>query len=202
VHVKVYRDLFASRARTSFHMGRALREAGVPTPEPLLLLWTGGLFRRSVLVCRALDSPVRLTDELKAGILGGASRRVLLEEVAGLAARLHGAGYFHADFTASNILLSGGRATLIDLDRAKDLRVLPEALARRIQVLDLRLLLLTTWAEVSRYSWLRLLARYRAARGISREQGQRLARRVLAARRGRIRPGATAPPMGGRIPWT
>lgn len=216
LHVKLYlpKDalevgigIFArDRGATSWRLGQAMRAAGLPTPEPLFLRvrkpWR--IHRETILVTRALDAPVHLTDELKARLRDGRSAKPLLDGVAVLAARLHDAGFFHGDFTASNLVLEGAARTLsvIDLDRARDLRALPAPLRTRVQALDLRLLLLTTWGEVSRRSWLRLLARYFHARNFSRSEARRFARRVLSARRGRIRPGAKAPPLGGPTPWS
>lgn len=214
VHVKVYRpkgaleralEIFLpSRGGTSWRMGRALRSAGVPTPEPLLLAVNKPLrmHRGTVLVTRPVDAPRLLTDELKRRAAAGEPVRTLLASVAGLAAALHEAGFFHGDFTASNVLLDAHASLwLIDLDRAKDLRSIPGPARRWLQCLDLRLLLLTTWGETSRRDWLRLLAGYLRARKFPRSARKRMARRVLAARRGRVRVGARTGTLGGRDPW-
>ena len=216
VHVKVYRSrtvqraieaLTPSRGPTSWRMGRAMRAAGLPTPEPLLLAVKKPLriHLGSVLVTRPLVAPRLLTDELKRRIAAGESVRPLLADVARLAAAFHEAGFLHGDFTASNVLLAGEPAArslwLIDLDRTKRLGAMPPATRRWLQCLDLRLLLLTTWGEVSRRDWLRLLATYARARKLPRALRKRLAGRVLAARRGRVRIGATTGTIGGRDPW-
>jgi len=217
VHVKIYEPKdaletalgIASRDRgaTSFRMGVALRARGLPTPEPLLLLLRKPLrvHRETVLVTRGLEAPVLLTDELKRRLAAREPIRPLLDEAARLAATLHHQGFFHGDFTASNLVLAGPAGarslSLIDLDRARDLRRLPAVVARGIQTLDLRMLLLTSWGEVSRREWLRLLARYARARNLGRGAARRLARRVLSARRGRVRLGAKAPTLGGPAPW-
>lgn len=217
VHVKVYRPKDAverllevflpSRGGTSWRMGLALLAAGVPTPEPLLLAVNKPmrLHRATVLVTRPLESPRLLTDELKRRLAAREPIRPLLADVARLAAAFHDAGFFHGDFTASNVLLAGTPGApslwLIDLDRAKDFRSLPPTPRRWLQCLDLRLLLLTTWGEVSRREWLRLLAVYLRASKLSRAARKRFARRVLAARRGRVRVGARTGTLGGRDPW-
>lgn len=217
VHAKVYapKDVMEqavelvtrSRSLTSWRMARALRAAGIATPEPRALLLRKPLrvHRGSLLLSAPLVDPVLLTHELKTRIASGAPMRDLLDGAARLAAAMHGAGFFHGDFTASNLVLGGpsdARAlSLIDLDRAKDLRILPVALRRRVQALDLRLLLLTTWGEVSRRDWLRLLARYLRTSGIRGRAGRVMAARVLSARRGAVRLGAGAPTIGGRDPW-
>lgn len=217
LHLKIYEPKNAletaigtvtpARGATSWRSGLALRDAGIPTPEPLLLLLRkpARIHRETVLVTRALVDPVLLTEELKARLASGRPTRPLLDEAAALAARLHDAGFLHGDFTASNLVLAGPpddrRLVLIDLDRTKRLSVLPAPLRRRLQVLDLRLLLLTSWAEVPRRAWLRLLARYARARGLGSRARRRLAARVLSARRGRVRVGAAAPTLGGPTPW-
>lgn len=216
-HVKIYgakdvlevaiETITRSRGTTSWRMGRALFEVGVPTPEPVLLLVRkpARIHRESVLVTRSLENPVLLTAELKARLASARETAPLLDEVARLAARLHLAGFFHGDFTASNLVLSGPpearRLSVIDLDRTKLLRVLPRGARRWIQALDLRMLLLTTWGEVPREAWLTLLGRYLAETGIAGPKAARFSARVLSARRGRVRLGANAPTKGGREPW-
>jgi tRNA A-37 threonylcarbamoyl transferase component Bud32 len=217
LHVKVYRPkdfverllevFLPSRGGTSWRMGRALLAAGVPTPEPLLLAVNKPMriHRGTVLVTRPLESPRLLTDEIKRRLAAGEPLRPLLADVARFAAAFHDAGFFHGDFTASNLLLAGapGASSLwvIDLDRTKDFRSLPASTRRWLQCLDMRLLLLTTWGEVSRREWLRLLATYLRARKLPRDTRKRIARRVLAARRGRVRVGARTATLGGRDPW-
>ncbi len=199
--------LFPTRGETSWRMGRLLSAAGVATPEPLLLLRrrAGLLHRETLLLARPLDDGTLLTDELKRLRAAGSAAGPLLREVAILAAQLHAGGFFHGDFTASNVVIAGPagrrRLWLIDLDRAKDLRPLPEALRRHVQALDLRMLLLTTWAEVNRRSWLRLLAVYLRERRFRRGPAKAFAARVLRARRGLYRLGAAGSTLGGRLPW-
>ena len=212
VHVKTYRpkNLFErtvalflpSRGETSWEMGEALRAAGLATPRPVLLATRPRA--GTVLVTDPLVNPVLLTDELKRLLHAKQSPRALLREVARLAAAMHAAGFLHGDFTASNVLLHGpGPRSLavIDLDRTKRLPLLPPVAAIWLQSLDLRLLLLTTWGEVSRRDWLVLLAEYVRARGLSRPLQKLLARRVLSAKRGRVRVGASTGTIGGREPW-
>jgi hypothetical protein len=217
LHVKVYAPKDAlekalevgssSRGRTSWRLGRAMWSAGIATPEPLLLMekkpWR--VHHETVLVTRALAGPVLLTDELKLRAAGGTSIRPLLSQAAVLAADLHVAGFFHGDFTASNLVLAGptgARALfVIDLDRTKSVRLFPAPVRRRVEILDLRMLLLTSWGEVSRREWLRVLAAYARRRRLGRGSAHALAGRVLAARRGRVRVGAAAPTLGGREPW-
>lgn len=216
-HVKVYtpRDVVdllietvtASRAWTSWTMGRAMAAAGIPTPAPVLLLLRKPLriHRASLIVTEGLEDAVTLLAELKTRAQSGAPTRGLLEDVARLAAAFHRAGFFHGDFTARNILLAGPatdrRLWLIDLDRTKRLRWLPGPIRRRIQLLDLRLLLLTTWVDVPRRTWLRIVAIYLRALRLPRPARKRYARMVLTARRGRFRLGAKAPALAGRTPW-
>lgn len=222
VHVKVYRPkdavdrvlglVLPSRGVTSWRMACRLREAGLPTPEPLLLLQCApkGQSRWTVLLTRPLDPPVTpLMDELERRRVAGEDARRLLREVARLVARFHDAGFFHGDLTANNVLLApdaGARPDgapglwLIDLDRTKSLRRLPAAVRLAAQVVDLRMLLLSSWRKIPRRAWLRLFVEYARARGIRGAARTRLAGRVFSARRGRIRLGAR-PRTGPRVPW-
>ena len=217
IHVKIYSSKgfldalieAATRARsmTSWRLGRKFLEAGVPTPEPLLLLSRthSPIYRESILVTRAIESASELTELLKARKKAGSSLRDLMSDAATLAADFHRAGFFHGDFTSWNLLMGGAadrrQLLLIDLDRAKDVRLLPLLFRRRLQALDVRLLLLTTWGEVSRREWLRFLAVYGRHSSFSRAQRKAFARRILSARRGIVRIGARAPTILGRDPW-
>ncbi len=213
-HLKIYRPkdvletalgvVTPARGLTSWRIGRALLEAKLPTPEPRLLLLAKPLrvHRETVLVTAPIENPVHLTDELKARLASRVPLRPLLDAVARLAARFHAAGFLHGDFTASNLVLDAkGALWVIDLDRAKDLRSMPRAMRIRAQLLDVRMLLLTTWGEVTRREWLRLLAIYLRERKLGRARGKRFARAVLSARRGRVRVGAKTGTIGGRVPW-
>lgn len=212
-HVKVYtpRDAVElaietatpSRALTSWRMGLALLAAGIPTPEPLLWLsrkpWR--LHRESVLVTQRLVDPVIVMQkELEARVQEGKALRPLLDEAARLAADLHRAGFFHGDFTSRNLLVSGGALSLIDLDRTKRIAWLPGPIRRRIQLLDLRMLLLTTWKYVPRRAWLRMLVVYFRRLGLPASKRAWYARAVLSAKRGRVRLGASNPALAPN-PW-
>ena len=215
VHVKVYRPkdafdrvagaLLPSRGVTSWKMGWRLRDAGIPTPEPLLLLrcTPRGEPRWTVLLAKPLDPPVvPLMDELERRRASGEDARRLLREVARLVARFHDAGFFHGDLTANNVLLSPDARSLwlIDLDRTKALSWLPRSARLAAQTVDLRMLLLSSWRKIPRRAWLRLFVEYARARGIEGAARTRLAARVFSARRGRIRLGAR-PRTGTRVPW-
>lgn len=213
-HVKVYRarnlvetaieTCTPSRAFTSWRMGLALQAAGVPTPAPLLLLAKKPLrvHVESVLLTERLDDATVLLTELKARAERGEPVRPLLPRIARVAAQLHRAGFFHGDFTARNLVLHGPDRALsvIDLDRTKSLRWLPRPVRERIQLLDLRMLLLSTWAYVSRREWLRLLALYFRDAGIPESRRRVFARILLSAKRGRVRIGANRP-TATRTPW-
>lgn len=215
VHVKVYRPkdlldrvlgmVLPSRGVTSWRMGWRLRDAGIPTPEPQLLLTCAppGQSRWTVLLTRPLDPPVvPLMDELERRRAAGEDARRLLREVAKLVARFHDAGFFHGDLTANNVLLAPDARSLwlIDLDRTKALSWLPARARLAAQTVDLRMLLLSSWRKIPRRAWLRLFVEYARARGIDGAARTRLAARVFSARRGRIRVGAR-PRSGTRVPW-
>lgn len=211
VLVKLYRPknavdgllevVFGNRCDRSFEMAQQLREAGLPTPEPVARARRGEV---RLLATRLLPEHTLLTEHLKQrfvrpGAPGTpAEKHRLLERVGRLVQRLHQAGFAHGDLTASNIVVDGdGDLHLIDLDRTRR----PVLFRRLFQTLDLRLLFLTSWGEVSRIQWLRLLAAYFDGFIGDRSVRRRMARRVLGARRGRVRLGAADETEGGRVPY-
>ncbi len=96
----------------------AARRAGVNVPEPLAVRATrvGGLFWRFTVVAREVSDASNLLMLAKA--LTPARKREVLCRVADEMRRLHEAGVYHADLTLKNILLSGSRVYIIDLDKA------------------------------------------------------------------------------------
>lgn len=211
VLVKVYKPknaadallsgVLGDRCERSYKMALALRADNLPTPEPVAVARRGDV---RVLATRALPEHTLLTEYLKAQFIRESAtgtareKRALLARVADLASTLHRAGFVHGDLTASNIVVDGeGNLHLIDLDRTKR----PTLARAFLQMLDVRLLFLTSWGEVSRSEWLRLLARYMRPWGWSRHRKRRFVRRVLGAKRGRVRLGARGDVAGGRVPY-
>ncbi len=94
-------------------LGRAAA-AGLPVPE--VLAAADGA--QDVLVTRRLAAPVPLPT-------AQAAPRALVTAVAGLLARLHGAGLAHRDLTRANLALVDGAPHLIDLGGARCVRPTP-----------------------------------------------------------------------------
>ncbi len=150
VVVKQFRDarrggLFArrraaGRAAKSWEMAHALGAAGFETPEPLLLLVPEGDGTTALYVTRRLVGRTELRYWLRARN-AGAERRdfpevdgaALLGAVAGLARRLHDAGFWFRDFSIGNLLVdlaAAGpgdepRIALVDLNRCRRLARVP-----------------------------------------------------------------------------
>ena len=131
---RLRKRLGGSKARKSFAVARALRAAGVLTPEPLL--WADSRAARgpSWFVTRLVEGvearyPLRA---LAAGRLEAEHPDLaageLLDGLGRAAARIHDAGVWHRDLSAGNLLLcrEGGelRASVVDLNRARRRRSL------------------------------------------------------------------------------
>ena len=120
-----------SKARRSFATARALAEAGVDTPEPLLWAESAETSGPAWYVCRLVDGvearyPFRA---LAAGTLERdfpeLSAGELLGAVAATARRLHEARFWHRDLSAGNLLLQRRDgalvAAVVDLNRCRRL---------------------------------------------------------------------------------
>jgi len=121
--------LTGSRERRNFHFGLALRQAGVPTAQPLALLERRGPTRQAWLVTEFVPAVVDLDRIVLVELLqldGRTARAVKLRitrAIADLLVHLDRSGFRHRDLKASNILLANwkrddlpARALLIDLD--------------------------------------------------------------------------------------
>ena len=106
-----------TRAPHELEVSLALTRAGVPTPEVLAyaVYPPGGLLQRSDVCSREIPRGRDLADlilhgsrEERAGGLQGAAR---------LAATLARAGARHHDLNAKNVLLTDGKAYVLDVDR-------------------------------------------------------------------------------------
>jgi tRNA A-37 threonylcarbamoyl transferase component Bud32 len=102
-----------SPARREWRNLLALRAAGVAVPEPLAF---GRLENGDRLVVMAFCA-----GELLSRAVGHAApqRRIALSAVAQVISRLHAAGFVHGDLHASNLLVNGERAVLLDLQNAR-----------------------------------------------------------------------------------
>ncbi|MBZ0100966.1 MAG: lipopolysaccharide kinase InaA family protein [Thermoanaerobaculia bacterium] len=123
----------AGKARRSWEMARALAAAGFVTPEPLLLVEPDRPGGVSLFVCRHLAGRIELRYPLRARNAGRDAAEypqldfaALIEAVAGLARRLHDAGFWHRDYSVGNLLLEPrgtrpgfGAIALVDLNRCR-----------------------------------------------------------------------------------
>jgi len=107
------------------------RRRGVPAPEVLAARVEGGLFYRGALVTAEVPSAATLVEALRRAP-DAAERRRLAAATGRALATLHGAGVFHADLNATNILVrDGADVVLLDFDRARLAPASLPAAARR-----------------------------------------------------------------------
>jgi hypothetical protein len=133
------------KAARSWRIGRALAAAGIPTPEPLLLLESESGGAASIYVCRHLADRVEARYLLRARNAGregvefpAIDFAAFLAATARLARRLHDAGFWHRDFSIGNLLVRPGATpaeiaeiALVDLNRCRAGR--PVSLAERMR---------------------------------------------------------------------
>lgn len=124
--------LRGARPIQELRVAEAARAAGVPIPEYLgAFVWRRGLFYRGDLAVREVPAAMSLeewlwtepaTEEIDAvsRALAAAFRKLL-------AARI-----YHPDLHAGNVLVCGGSVYLIDFDRARQLRAMPDRLRDRM----------------------------------------------------------------------
>ncbi len=130
---RLERRLKGSKAERSFRMALAVRDRGVRTPEPLLLLESKETEGPSIFVSRRIENAVEaryMFRALKASTFAvdfpGLDPEALPRAIARTARQLHDAGFWHRDFSIGNLLVShpsdGSVALdLIDLNRARNL---------------------------------------------------------------------------------
>ncbi|MFH0946037.1 MAG: lipopolysaccharide kinase InaA family protein, partial [Planctomycetota bacterium] len=116
------------RARTEWNVARALREAGLPAPEPLVVSARRGAVGFTLLAVRAIPDAVPLGGFLEARFCPGDGRgeekRPWVRAAVRLLSRLHEAGFEHRDYHGGNLLVSGegdpeSSLTVIDLHRVR-----------------------------------------------------------------------------------
>jgi tRNA A-37 threonylcarbamoyl transferase component Bud32 len=124
------RDCFRpSRAHRAFRAALALESAGLPVARALAVaVWRRWRWPvRAYLVSTEIEN-ARTLRQL-AGDPEGLSRR-LMDELAGLLARWHNAGFVHGDLKATNILVQpSGKIWLIDFDGVRRFQRVPETRA-------------------------------------------------------------------------
>jgi hypothetical protein len=122
-----------TKAAKSWRVARALTAAGLPTPEPLLLLEAEHAGGASIFVCRHLGDRVEARYLLRARHarrereeFPGLDFDAFVDATAALARRLHDAGFWHRDFSIGNLLVRLPAASgepleiaLVDLNRCR-----------------------------------------------------------------------------------
>jgi tRNA A-37 threonylcarbamoyl transferase component Bud32 len=121
-----------SKAQRSWWVARALRAAGLATPEPLLLVESTDPEGPSWYVCRHLESALEaryLFRAANAGTLAEAFPEVdfpaFVDTLGRTARRLHDAGFWHRDLSGGNVLLPREQTGapqdlyLLDLNRTR-----------------------------------------------------------------------------------
>lgn len=112
-------DLFLTptRAPHELDVSLELTRAGIPTPEVLayVIYPPGGLLQRSDVCSREIPRSRDLSDVIMQGT--DAERSAGLAGAARLAATLARAGARHHDLNAKNVLLTDGKAYVLDVDR-------------------------------------------------------------------------------------
>lgn len=120
------------KAARSWGAARAMRAAGLPTPEPVMLLEAVDPGGPAYYVCRAVEGALEARYLLRAANAGEERQlypevdlAAFLAELARTLRRLHDAGFWHRDVTAGNVLLRPAPAGaapplwLLDLNRTR-----------------------------------------------------------------------------------
>ena len=129
---RVRRRAGGSKAARSWRVARALAAAGVPTPEPVMLVEPAGEAGPSFYVCRYLPDVLEARYLLRAANAGRERELFPAVELAPFLAalgravrRLHEHGFWHRDLSIGNVLLwppppaDAYRLYLVDLNRAR-----------------------------------------------------------------------------------
>ncbi len=104
-----------TRAWREWRLLAALYSEGFPVPQPIAArVVRDGLFYRADIVTRRIDA-MPLSEQLQHGRLSSHSWYAIGTTLR----RFHGAGVWHADLNAHNILLAGEQVFLIDFDRGR-----------------------------------------------------------------------------------
>jgi hypothetical protein len=123
-----------SKAERSWRVAHALLDAGLLTPEPVLLIEPTDGDRPSFYVCRHLAGLLEARYLLRAANAGREREEfpeidlpAVLTGMGKMARRLHDAGFWHRDLTSGNVLIEtreeGYRFYLLDLNRTRAGRV-------------------------------------------------------------------------------
>ncbi len=147
VRDRVRRRWKGSKAARSWRGALALLDAGIATPEPLLLLESVSVDGPAFYVCRHLPDATEARYLFRAGAAGTEREQFPRVDFAGFvgglatfARRLHDAGFWHRDFSGGNLLLRFGpdgapwSIHLVDLNRMRS--GAPPSLSERMRDLS------------------------------------------------------------------
>lgn len=117
----LYKRFFGSRARRLWKISHALRERGLPVPEPIAYLEPTLKCRESFFICSGIEDSDNLALFFRQGRVHDPA--LMGREVASLLARFHNAGAVHGDMKWHNMLVknAGGAREyfFVDLDQSK-----------------------------------------------------------------------------------
>jgi 3-deoxy-D-manno-octulosonic acid kinase len=103
-----------TRGFAEFRLLSQLRDLGLPVPAPIAARYVrSGFGYRGDLITRRIDNAATFADLLEVGRFDGDVARRIGEEIAAF----HGAGAYHADLNAHNILIADERIWMVDFDR-------------------------------------------------------------------------------------
>ncbi|HWM92929.1 MAG TPA: lipopolysaccharide kinase InaA family protein [Thermoanaerobaculia bacterium] len=126
LRARLNRRLRGSKAERSWKAARALLDAGILTPEPVMRIESVDEAGPSFYVCRFLDGVLEARYLLRAANAGTETEQFpevdfprFLEELGKTARKLHEAGFWFRDFTSGNVLIREGALYLIDLNRTR-----------------------------------------------------------------------------------
>ena len=164
----VRRGTLRTPARRELDNLRALAAEGFAVPAAIGAFEErgGALRRRSALLMGWVEHEGTLRERAERWPRETTAR--WLAPLAGLAARLHAAGWYHRDLYLQHVVVAGGELCLLDVGRARKERAPRE----RWIVKDVAALLCSCPPVVPRRAQLRFLARYLDLRGL-RERGER-----------------------------
>lgn len=115
---RLNRRLKGSKAERSWKVARALLDAGLLTPAPLMRIESAEPEGPSFYICRQLEGATEARYILREATAGNADPG-FLEDLGRLARRLHDAGIWFRDFTSGNVLVHPDGLYLVDLNRAR-----------------------------------------------------------------------------------
>jgi len=181
---------FVDRSRREWNTLVALRRRGIPCPEPLAVGTHNG---QSFLLLRELEGSIDLTTYLVECKPAPSELRLLARKLAGLLARLHGAGFTHPDLYAKHVFVHRDDLTLALIDfqrtawhrrvpwrkRWRDLAALDASLGQQLVSENYRQYFLACYLRAARAPQLA----GRAVRAIRRRSDYLLRRRKVRAMR-------------------